>query len=102
MAIENRNDLFDVSTNIETTQIYRTSRLVSDITGFPVQPNKAIVGANAFRHASGIHQDGVLKDSSTYEIMDPKSIRWPSKSCVLAKLSGSAGLRAQLEVLGYR
>ena len=102
MAIETRNDLFDVSTNIDTTQIYRTSRLVSDITGFPVQPNKAIVGANAFRHASGIHQDGVLKDSSTYEIMDPKSIGWPSTSFVLGKLSGRAGLRARLEELGFQ
>ena len=102
MAIETRNDLFDVSTNIDTTQIYRTSRLVSDITGFPVQPNKAIVGANAFRHASGIHQDGVLKDSSTYEIMDPKSIGWPSNSLVLGKLSGRAGLRARLEELGFQ
>ena len=102
MAIETRNHLFDVSTNIDTTQIYRTSRLVSDITGFPVQPNKAIVGANAFRHASGIHQDGVLKDSSTYEIMDPKSIGWPSNSLVLGKLSGRAGLRARLEELGFQ
>ncbi len=101
MAIETRNDFFDVSTNIDTTQIYRTSRLVSDITGFPVQPNKAIVGANAFRHASGIHQDGVLKDSSTFEIMDPKSIGWPSNSLVLGKLSGRAGLRARLEELGF-
>ena len=101
MAIETRNDLFDVSTNIDTTQIYRTSRLVSDITGFPVQPNKAIVGANAFRHASGIHQDGVIKDRSTYEIIDPKSVGWPSNSIVLGKLSGRAGLRARLEELGY-
>ncbi|MEC9321501.1 MAG: 2-isopropylmalate synthase [Chloroflexota bacterium] len=101
MAIETRDDLFEVSTNIDTTQIYRTSRLVSDITGFPVQPNKAIVGANAFRHASGIHQDGVIKDRSTYEIIDPKSVGWPSNSLVLGKLSGRAGLRARLEELGY-
>lgn len=101
MAIETRDDLFDVVTNIDTTQIYRTSRLVSDITGFPVQPNKAIVGANAFRHASGIHQDGVLKDTSTYEIIDPKTVGWPSNSLVLGKLSGRAGLRARLEELGY-
>ncbi len=101
MAIETRNDLFNVSTNIDTTQIYRTSRLVSDITGFPVQPNKAIVGANAFRHASGIHQDGVIKDRSTYEIIDPKSVGWPSNSLVLGKLSGRSGLRARLEELGY-
>ncbi len=101
MAIETRDDLFDVVTSIDTTQIYRTSRLVSDITGFPVQPNKAIVGANAFRHASGIHQDGVLKDTSTYEIIDPKTVGWPSNSLVLGKLSGRAGLRSRLEELGY-
>ena len=101
MALETRDDLFDVSTSIDTTQIYRTSRLVSDITGFPVQPNKAIVGANAFRHASGIHQDGVIKDRSTYEIIDPKTVGWPSNSLVLGKLSGRAGLRARLEELGY-
>ena len=102
MAIETRDDFFELGTNIDTRQIYRTSRLVSDITGFTIQPNKAIVGANAFRHASGIHQDGVLKDSSTYEIMDPKSIGWPSNSFVLGKLSGRAGLRSRLEELGFQ
>ncbi len=101
MAIETRPDLFGVGTNIDTRQIYRTSRLVSDITGFPVQPNKAVVGANAFRHASGIHQDGVLKDRSTFEIMDPRSVGWPSNELVLGKLSGRAGLRSRLEELGY-
>ena len=101
MAIETRPDLFEVGTNIDTRQIYRTSRLVSDITGFPVQPNKAVVGANAFRHASGIHQDGVLKDRSTFEIMDPKSVGWPSNELVLGKLSGRAGLNSRLEELGY-
>ena len=101
MAIETRPDLFNVGTNIDTRQIYRTSRLVSDITGFPVQPNKAVVGANAFRHASGIHQDGVLKDRSTFEIMDPRSVGWPSNELVLGKLSGRAGLRSRLEELGY-
>ncbi len=101
MAIETRHDLLGVSTNIDTRQIYRTSRLVSDITGFPVQPNKAIVGANAFRHASGIHQDGVLKERTTFEIMEPQSVGWPSSSLVLGKLSGRAGLRARLEDLGY-
>ncbi len=101
MTIETRKELIGVSTNVDTTQIYRTSRLVSDITGFPVQPNKAIVGANAFRHASGIHQDGVLKDRSTFEIMRPESVGWPSSALVLGKLSGRAGLRARLEQLGY-
>ena len=102
MGIETRKDLLGVTTNIDTTQIYRTSRMVSDITGFPVQPNKAIVGGNAFRHASGIHQDGVLKERTTYEIIDPKSVGWPSNSLVLGKLSGRAGLRARLEELGFR
>ena len=72
MALETRKDMYGVDTNINTRQIYRTSRLVSDITGFAVQPNKAVVGANAFRHASGIHQDGVLKERTTFEIMDPQ------------------------------
>ncbi|MCZ6615235.1 MAG: 2-isopropylmalate synthase, partial [Chloroflexi bacterium] len=102
MAIETRKDLYGVSTNINTRQIYRTSRLVSDITGFPVQPNKAVVGANAFRHASGIHQDGLLKERNTFEIMDPQSIGWPSSTFVLGKLSGRAGLRSRLEDLGYK
>ena len=75
--------------------------MVSDITGFSVQPNKAIVGQNAFRHASGIHQDGVLKDRSTYEIMSPESVGVPSSTLVLGKLSGRAGLRSRLEELGY-
>tara|TARA_Y100000994_G_C15699343_1_gene444491 strand:+ start:499 stop:2034 length:1536 start_codon:yes stop_codon:yes gene_type:complete len=101
MAIDTREDLFNVSTDIDTTQIYRTSRLVSDITGFPVQPNKAIVGANAFRHASGIHQDGVIKDKSTFELIDPQKVGWPSNSLVLGKLSGRAGLRSRLEELGF-
>ena len=101
MTIETRSADLGVSTNIDTRQIYRTSRLVSDITGFQVQPNKAIVGANAFRHASGIHQDGVLKERTTFEIMDPQSVGWPSSSLVLGKLSGRAGLRARLDELGF-
>ena len=101
MALETRKDMYGVETSINTRQIYRTSRLVSDITGFAVQPNKAVVGANAFRHASGIHQDGVLKERTTFEIMDPQSIGWPSNELVLGKLSGRAGLRARLDELGY-
>ena len=101
MSIETRKDYLGVDTNIDTTQIYRTSRLVSDITGFPIQPNKAVVGLNAFRHASGIHQDGILKERSTYEIMEPASIGWPGSSLVLGKLSGRAGLRSRLDELGY-
>ena len=102
MTIETRSDALGVSTNIDTRQIYRTSRLVSDITGFPVQPNKAIVGANAFRHASGIHQDGVIKARTTFEIMDPQSVGWPSSTLVLGKLSGRAGLRSRLDELGFK
>jgi len=101
MALKTREDFFNIFTTVDTTQIYRTSRLVSDITGFTVQPNKAIVGTNAFRHASGIHQDGVIKNSSTYEIIDPKSVGWPSNSLVLGKLSGRAGLKSRLNELGY-
>ena len=101
MAIDTRKDFLGVTTNIDTTQIYRISRLVSDISGFPIQPNKAVVGLNAFRHASGIHQDGVLKERTTYEIMEPSSVGWPSNVLVLGKLSGRAGLRARLEELGF-
>ena len=102
MALETRRDFMGVSTNIDTNQIYRSSRMVSDITGFAVQPNKAIVGANAFRHASGIHQDGVIKERTTYEIMDPQAVGLPSNMLVLGKLSGRAGLRSRLEELGYQ
>ena len=101
MGLATRKDLLGVSTGVDTRQIYRTSRMVSDITGFPVQANKAIVGANAFRHASGIHQDGVLKERTTYEIIDPNSVGWPSSALVLGKLSGRAGLRSRLVDLGY-
>jgi 2-isopropylmalate synthase len=101
MALRTRRDFFKLGTNIDTTQIYRTSRLVSELTGFPVQPNKAIVGANAFRHQSGIHQDGVLKKSITYEIMDPKSVGIPSSSLVLSKVSGRHAFKERLSELGY-
>ena len=101
MALKTRQDFFGLSTNIDTTQIYRTSRLVSELTGFPVQPNKAIVGANAFRHQSGIHQDGLLKKSITYEIMDPKWVGVPSSSLVLSKVSGRHAFKERLSELGY-
>ena len=101
MALKTRRDFFKLSTDIDTTQIYRTSRLVSELTGFPVQPNKAIVGANAFRHQSGIHQDGVLKKSITYEIMDPKWVGIPSSSLVLSKVSGRHAFKERLSELGY-
>ena len=102
MSLHTRRDYFQVSHNVDTTQLYRTSKLVSDITGFTVQPNKAVVGGNAFRHASGIHQDGLLKERTTYEIMDPHLIGWPSSEFVLGKLSGRHGLRARLNELGYQ
>ena len=101
MGLDTRKDLFGVDINVDTTQLYSTSRLVSRITGMSVQANKAVVGENAFRHASGIHQDGVLKDRSTYEVMQPERVGVPGNSLVLGKLSGRAGLQARLEALGY-
>ncbi|MCH8088733.1 MAG: 2-isopropylmalate synthase [Chloroflexi bacterium] len=101
MAIRTRNDLYDIATNIDSTQIYKTSRLVSDLTGMSVQPNKAIVGANAFRHESGIHQDGILKNPITYEIMTPTSVGVPKTTLYLGKLSGRHALKDRLEDLGY-
>jgi 2-isopropylmalate synthase len=101
MAIKTRKDFFNLTTNINTAQIYKTSRLVSELTGFMVQPNKAIVGANAFRHESGIHQDGVIKMPITYEIMDPKTVGIPASSLVLGKLSGRHAFNERLAELGY-
>jgi len=102
MAIKTRGDFFfNLSTGINTEQIYRSSRLVSEMTGFPVQPNKAIVGANAFSHEAGIHQDGVIKMPITYEIMDPKTVGIPASSLVLGKLSGRHAFRERLAELGY-
>ncbi len=101
MAIKTRSDLFELATGIDTTQIYKTSRLVSELTGFPVQPNKAIVGANAFRHESGIHQDGVIKMPITFEIIDPRTVGIPASSLVLGKLSGRHAFKERLAELGY-
>lgn len=101
MAIKTRGDFFNLTTNIETRQIYKTSRLVSELTGFSVQPNKAIVGANAFRHESGIHQDGVIKMPITFEIIDPRTIGIPASHLVLGKLSGRHAFRERLAELGY-
>jgi len=101
MAIQTRQDLFDLTTGIDTRQIYRTSRLVSELTGFIVQPNKAIVGANAFSHESGIHQDGVIKMPITYEIIDPRTVGVPSSSLVLGKLSGRHAFKQRLSEMGY-
>ncbi len=100
MAVRTRQDLFDCDTRIDTTQIVNCSRLVSGITGFPVQPNKAIVGANAFAHESGIHQDGVLKHRETYEIMRAEDVGWTQNRMVLGKHSGRNAFRARLQELG--
>ncbi len=100
MAIKTRQDLLGVHTRIETEHILAASRLVSGITGFPVQPNKAIVGANAFAHESGIHQDGVLKHRETYEIMSAQSVGWNTNKMVMGKHSGRAAFRSRLEELG--
>ncbi len=100
MALKMRRDVFGVDTNINTREITRTSRLVSSITGIVVQPNKAIVGANAFAHSSGIHQDGVLKERTTYEIIDPADVGAGGSSIVLTARSGRHALRHRLEALG--
>ena len=100
MAIRTRQDLYPVETAIDPSHIVPISRLVSSITGFPVQPNKAIVGANAFAHESGIHQDGILKMRETYEIMKAEDVGWSTNKLSLGKLSGRAALAARLEDLG--
>jgi len=100
MAVKTRRDFFGLETRIDTTQIVPTSRLVSQITGFVVQPNKAVVGANAFAHASGIHQDGVLKARETYEIMTAEDVGWSTNRIVLGKLSGRTAFRQRLKELG--
>ncbi|MES2663862.1 MAG: 2-isopropylmalate synthase [Pseudomonadota bacterium] len=100
MAIKTRSDFFNLTTRIDTTQIVTTSKLVSSITGFPVQPNKAIVGANAFAHESGIHQDGVLKHRETYEIMRAEDVGWNTNRMVLGKHSGRSAIKSRLEDLG--
>ncbi len=101
MAIQTRRDLFGIETRIDARRIYPVSRLVSQLTGIPVQPNKAIVGANAFAHSSGIHQDGVLKERTTYEIINPRDVGVPDSEIVLSARSGRAGLRHRLTELGY-
>ena len=103
MAIRTRRDFLNVETNINTKELYRTSRMVANLTGMSLQPNKAIVGQNAFRHQSGIHQDGVLKMRETYEIMDANDIGWPSGGgeIVLGKVSGRHGFKARIEEMGY-
>ena len=100
MAVKTRRDYFGLTLGIDATQILAASRLVSQTTGFVVQPNKAVVGANAFAHASGIHQDGVLKARDTYEIMRAEDVGWGSNKIVLGKLSGRNAFKARLQELG--
>jgi len=99
MAVRTRQDLFNCDTRLDTTQIMSCSRLISSVTGFPVQPNKAIVGANAFAHESGIHQDGILKSRETYEIMRAQDVGWNEKQIVLGKHSGRNAFKTHLAEL---
>lgn len=101
MAIKTRADYFGCSTNIKTAEICRISRLVSKCTGFAVAPNKAIVGGNAFRHEAGIHQDGILKERSTYEIMQPEDVGFVETGLVLGKHSGRHAFKVRLKSLGH-
>ncbi len=101
MALHTRRQAYELETNIDTTQIARMSRMVSNYTGIPVQPNKAIVGANAFAHEAGIHQDGMLKNHQTYEIMRPETVGLSRSRLVLGKHSGRHALKAHLEEMGY-
>jgi 2-isopropylmalate synthase len=101
MALRTRGDAYGIGTTIDTTEIHRTSRLVSARTGVLVQPNKAVVGSNAFAHESGIHQDGVLKERSTYEIMDARDVGLVQNRLVLGKHSGRHAIKARLQALGY-
>jgi 2-isopropylmalate synthase len=100
MAVKTRRDYFGLDLNIDASQIVPASRMVSQTTGFVVQPNKAVVGANAFAHASGIHQDGVLKARDTYEIMRAEDVGWSANKIVLGKLSGRNAFKQRLQELG--
>ena len=101
MSLQTRQSIFELEHGIDTTQIMRTSRMVSNYTGIVVQPNKAIVGANAFAHEAGIHQDGMLKNEETYEIMRPETVGLSQSKLVLGKHSGRHALRVRLQELGY-
>lgn len=101
MAIKTRSDFYNLETNVNPKFITRASKLVSNVTGFPIQYNKAIVGANAFAHESGIHQDGMLKNRNTYEIMTPESVGLDKSSLVLGKHSGRAAFKDKLQEIGY-
>ncbi len=103
MALRTRADVFgSVNTRVNAHELLKASNLLSSVTGIPVQPNKAIVGLNAFAHEAGIHQDGMLKNSLTYEIMTPQSVGWNGTNLVLGKHSGRHGLDARLRKLGYK
>ena len=101
MAVRTRQDYFRLTTGINTRKLYPTSRLVSHVTGIQVQRNKAIVGQNAFAHEAGIHQDGMLKERTTYEIMRPEDVGMPQTELVLGKHSGRHALRQRILDLGY-
>jgi 2-isopropylmalate synthase len=101
MALRTRSDFFNLDTGIEARRLYPTSRLVSELMSIAVQPNKAIVGANAFAHSSGIHQDGVLKERTTYEIINPRDVGAPESAIILSARSGRHGLRHRLAELGH-
>ena len=102
MLLRTRSDVHGLDTGVDTRELARTSRMVSRFTGYAVQPNKAVVGRNAFAHESGIHQDGVLKERTTYEIMDARDVGLESNSIVLGKHSGRHALRDALEQLGFK
>lgn len=102
MILKTRKDIYNLETNINTEEIYKTSKMVSRLTGMPVQPNKAVVGANAFAHASGIHQDAILKNETTFGIMTPKSIGIPGHELILTSRSGRAALKHRLSDLGFK
>ncbi|MBO7350525.1 MAG: 2-isopropylmalate synthase [Acetobacter sp.] len=101
MALRTRHDCYPYTTNIHTQKLLKVSRMLATITSFDVQPNKAIVGRNAFAHESGIHQDGIMKNAATYEIMTPESVGWSRSSLVIGKHSGRAAFREKLNALGY-
>jgi len=102
MAIETRKDIYQVKTGIHTERIYQTSKLLTQITGLHIQPNKAIVGANAFAHESGIHQDGLLKEKMTYEIIKPEKVGISETQLVLGKHSGRHAVSEHLKKMGYK
>jgi 2-isopropylmalate synthase len=102
VALAVRQSFFGVRTNVNLEEIYSASRMLSEITGVSVPPNKAVVGANAFAHEAGIHQDGILKNPLTYEIIRPEAVGVPARRLVLGKHSGRNALRSRIEELGYR